>query len=347
MLANEEIVTMITALGTGIGTGDFELPKLRYHRVIIMTDADVDGAHIRTLLLTFFFRQMHPLVQAGHLYIAQPPLYKAKKGKKVVYLKDDRALTDHLFSEGASELKVKAEGRQSPIEGPDILVFLAATRSFLGTLEKVSRHVDVRVVHSFLEASRGVLPDMHDRAAMEAVLGATRSRLEALHRAEDLRLTRLELSQSEDWDAWEIDARTREGGVDRSTLVGWDFCHSGEMQELLRQYAEVQRWGRAPYAVVRPKGEELGFPTERELYSWVEAEAKKGYDIQRYKGLGEMNPDQLWETTMDPEVRTLVQVKLDDVVEAEKIFTLLMGDLVDPRREFIEQNALNVRNLDI
>ena len=347
MLGNEEIVTMITALGTGIGSGEFDREKLRYHRIIIMTDADVDGAHIRTLLLTFFFRQMSELVMNGHLYIAQPPLYKAKKGKKVVYLKDDTALTDYLFTQGAKNLTIEAAGRETPIGNEQVLPFLAAIRSLEGLLEKVSRQRDLRVLHAFLECFDGDRSILKDEQAMGVLRDKLKARLDTLYRGDDLRLTQLDLQHSEDFDAWELMARTRQSGVDKSTHLGWDFVTSGEMAELHRLHANVLSFGKPAFKVIREKGEPLEFATELDLYHWVDKESRKGYDIQRYKGLGEMNPEQLWDTTMDPEVRTLVQVKVDDVVEADEIFTVLMGDAVDPRRNFIEQNALKVRNLDV
>jgi len=347
MLANEEIVTMITALGTGIGPGEFDLEKLRYHRVIIMTDADVDGAHIRTLLLTFFFRQMTSLVTDGHLYIAQPPLYKAKKGRKVVYLKDDKALTEYLFDQGASDLRVQADGRSTVIDGPEIMGFLESIWQLNGLLEKASRQRDLRVVHSFVECFDGDSERLHNKASMQTVVDAMHELLSALYRPDDLRLTRLDLQHSEEFDAWEVVVRTRQSGVDYYTVLGWDFVTSGEMKELDRLHREVSEYGRAPYTLVRPKGDPIDFKTERELYDFIETASRKGYDIQRYKGLGEMNPDQLWDTTMDPDARTLVQVKLDDVAEAEEIFSILMGDAVEQRRNFIEVNALKVKNLDV
>ena len=348
MLASEQIVTMITALGTGIGPGEFDLAKLRYHRVIIMTDADVDGAHIRTLLLTFFFRQMTELVTEGHLYIAQPPLYKAKKGKKVTYLKDDAALTDFLFQQGASELQVEAQGRDDgPITAPEIYGFLGSIRELLALLEKASRQRDLRVVHSFVECFDGDPEKLHSEAAMQTIIEGMNELMLDLYRPDDLRLTQLTLQHSEEFDAWEIHVRTRDSGVDKYSHLGWEFVKSGEMKELTRLHREVFEYGQPPYRLVRPKGEPLDFRTERDLYTFVEAAASKGYDIQRYKGLGEMNPDQLWDTTMDPDVRTLVQVRLEDIAEAESIFSILMGDAVEPRRNFIETNALKVRNLDV
>jgi len=347
MLGNDEIVTMITALGTGIGPGEFDVEKLRYHRVIIMTDADVDGAHIRTLLLTFFFRQMHELVMNGHLYIAQPPLYKAKKGKKVVYLKDDKALTEFLFDQGARKLTIEAGGRTEPLKGDDVLAFLGSIRGLNDLLIRTAGQKDGRVMHAFLECYEGDKTVMMDKAKMESLRDRVKVRLEELHRADELRLTELDLQHSAESGAWELVARTRDSGVDKWTHIGWDFMSSGEMTELNRLYREVLSFGRPAFTVLREKGEPLEFATELDLYLWIDKESRRGFDIQRYKGLGEMNPDQLWDTTMDPEVRTLVQVKVEDIVEADEIFTILMGDAVDPRRNFIEQNALKVKNLDV
>ena len=350
MLGNNEIVTMITALGTGIGEGDFNLEKLRYHRIIIMTDADVDGSHIRTLLLTFFFRQMKDLVLGGHLYIAQPPLYKAKKGKRVTYLKDEKALTEHLFDAEAKSLTIRVAEpgtHGSELEGDDVLGLLNAIQAFLQMLEKVSRRHDLRLIHAFLESFDGNPETLRDRAAMETLLATMKSRLEALYRPDDLRLTRLELENDERYSAWEIFGRTRENGVDRHTHISWDFVTSGEFREVKRLMNAVAAYGAPPYTHVPSRGNETEYANERELFNRVDGDSRKGYDIQRYKGLGEMNPEQLWETTMDPEQRSLIQVKVEDLVEADDIFTILMGDQVDQRRTFIEDNALNVRNLDV
>ncbi|MBJ93165.1 MAG: DNA topoisomerase (ATP-hydrolyzing) subunit B [Rickettsiales bacterium] len=348
MISSQEIITMITALGTGIGPGEFDLEKLRYHRVIIMTDADVDGAHIRTLMLTFFFRQMPELVQAGHLYIAQPPLYKAKKGKgKAIYLKDDKALTDYLFERGAGDLTVEASGGVQ-IEGQQLLEFLAALRSYQALLSKVSRRSDNRVIQAFVDGFEGQTAEaLRDKTAMEGILSGLKQTLETRFRPDDLRLTQLELQHSDEFDAFEIHCRTRQGGVDRRTHIGWDFLHSGDFRQVQALHAQVNNVGRAPFRLIRQRGEPLDFDSSMALYEHVNADSRKGYDIQRYKGLGEMNPEQLWETTMDPTVRTLVQVRVDDLIEADEIFTLLMGDEVEPRRNFIQTNALNVQNLDV
>jgi DNA gyrase subunit B len=347
MLGNNEVVTMITALGTGIGTGEFDLEKLRYHRIIIMTDADVDGAHIRTLLLTFFFRQMTDLVMAGHLYIAQPPLYKAKKGKKSVYLKDEGALTEYLFKQGAANVRIDASGRDTVLEGAEVLSYLEATRTFLSMLSKVARRFDERVVYAFVESFSGSPDALADREGMEQVLAATKKRLESLYRADDIRLTQSDLVRSDSWEGYQLTIRTRQNGVDRLTILDHDFVRAGEFQQLRRFFETSQSYGHAPYTLHSGKADPVEYATAKQLYERIDKDSRKGYDIQRYKGLGEMNPDQLWETTMDPEVRTLVQVKVEDIIEADEIFTLLMGDAVEPRRDFIQTNALNVKNLDV
>ena len=351
MLGNNEIVTMITALGTGIGEGDFDLEKLRYHRVIIMTDADVDGAHIRTLLLTFFYRQMTDLVLNGHLYIAQPPLFKAKKGKRVTYLKDEAALTAYLFDAEAKSLTIRVatpgEDGATELRGERVMELLTAIQDFLEMLEKVSRRADVRVVHAFLEAWTGNQETARSREAMEALLARMKERLAALYRPDDLRLTRLELVHDDMYNAWEIHSRTRQAGVDRTSHLGWEFVTSGEFTEVMRLLNAVRAFGGAPYTHVPERGNESSYETERALFARVDGDSRKGYDIQRYKGLGEMNPDQLWETTMDPTKRSLVRVRVEDADDANRAFDTLMGDEVAPRREFIEKNALNVRNLDV
>jgi len=351
MLGNNEIVTMITALGTGIGVGDFNLEKLRYHRIIIMTDADVDGSHIRTLLLTFFFRQMTDLVTGGHLYIAQPPLFKAKKGKRVTYLKDEKALTEHLFNAEARSLTIRtstpgADGN-SEVTGEKVMELLTAIQDFLGMLEKISRRHDLRLVHAFLEVFHGDIEILRDRESTEALLARLKARVESLYRPDDLRLTQLELEHDDGYAAWEIHGRTRDSGVDRRTHIGWNFVTSGEFREVKRLMDHVASFGAGPYTHVPDRGNETVYENERALFARVDGDSRKGYDIQRYKGLGEMNPEQLWDTTMDPTRRTLVQVKVEDLVEADDIFTILMGDQVEQRRNFIEDNALNVRNLDV
>jgi DNA gyrase subunit B len=228
-----------------------------------------------------------------------------------------------------------------------VLAFLGAIRALSDLLDKTAGQKDGRVMHAFLECWDGDKAVMKDQGKMEALRDRLKARLEELHRADELRLTQLELQFSADFDAWELVARTRDSGVDKWTHIGWDFVTSGGMLELHRLHREVLSYGRPGFTVLREKGEPLEFATELDLYVWIDKESRRGFEIQRYKGLGEMNPDQLWDTTMDPEVRTLIQVKVEDIVEADEIFTILMGDAVDPRRKFIEENALKVKNLDV
>ena len=346
MLQHSEIQTIISALGCGIAD-EFDLERLRYGKTIIMTDADVDGSHIRTLLLTFFFRHMKPLIEQGRLYIAQPPLYKAKKGKKVVYLKDDKELTEYLFTQGAAGIRIEASGRDSSIEGTEVQAYLEAVRGFLASLERVSRRFDERVMYAFTESFSGDADTTGDRAAMEEVLAATKARLEELYRPDDIRLTQFTVDPSDEDEGHRLTFRTRENGVDRLTVIDRKLIGGAEFADLRRRFDAARTFGRAPFVLHSGKADPAEYATAKQLYERIDKDSRKGYDIQRYKGLGEMNPDQLWETTMDPEVRTLVQVKVEDIIEADEIFTLLMGDAVEPRRDFIQTNALNVRNLDV
>jgi DNA gyrase subunit B len=290
-------------------------------------------------------------VTGGHLYIAQPPLFKAKKGKRTTYLKDEKALTEHLFNAEAASLTIRTAGPgedgSSEVSGERVMELLTAIQDFLGLLEKVARRHDVRVVHAFLESFDGGTDQLRDRASMQELVARLKTRLTVLYRPDDLRLTQLDLEFDEGYSAWEIHARTRDTGIDRRTHIGWEFVTSGEFKEVKRLMERVRSFGAAPYTHVPERGNESEYATERELFGRVDSDSRKGYDIQRYKGLGEMNPEQLWETTMDPTKRTLVQVKVEDLVEADDIFTILMGDQVDQRRNFIEDNALNVRNLDV
>ncbi len=263
----------------------------------------------------------------------------------MVYLKDDSALTDYLFSQGAGDLRVDSStGR---LEGAFLIDFLSSVRALEAMLEKVTRRFDDRVVHAFLEIFGGDLGVLKDKGATQDIADRMKERLQGLYSPDNLRLTRLELEHSADFDAWEIHVRTRQRGVDRQTHIGWNYVQGGDFREVQRLHQKVVANGTGPYTLHRGKGEPLVFATERDLYARVDSDSRKGYDIQRYKGLGEMNPDQLWETTMDPGARTLLQVKVDDLIEADEIFTLLMGEEVEPRREFIQSNALSVQNLDV
>ncbi|WP_047258594.1 DNA topoisomerase (ATP-hydrolyzing) subunit B [Chromobacterium subtsugae] len=336
MLQSQEVATLITAMGCGIGKDEYNPDKLRYHRIIIMTDADVDGAHIRTLLLTFFYRQMAELVERGHIYIAQPPLYKAKHGKQERYLKDDYELNQYLLQLALEKAElIPAEGA-APLAG-DTLAEIA--RQFLLTravIERESRVIDPLVLEAMLKSGPLSLQSQTESTACIAAL-------QALLPAETIDL---QLLRDEKNDGHLVKIIRKLHGNVLVTVLDQNFLDSGDYAELkktgdllnnlLRQGAQVKRG-----ETVRPVAE-FG-----EALDWLLAEVKKGMNIQRYKGLGEMNPEQLWETTMDPTVRRLLKVRIEDVMGADDVFTTLMGDEVEPRRQFIEGNALIARNIDV
>jgi len=332
MLSSQEIGTLITALGTGIGKDDFDIAKLRYHRIIVMTDADVDGSHILTLLLTFFFRQMPEIVERGHLYIAQPPLYKVKRGKKELYLRNEAALQNYLLDEGTEEATLFLEQGGKSYTGKQIIPILRQLVEYRNLLDKVTgKGANEELVRLMLRL--GVPADLesldeidrHLARLSEAYPGGEYSRLDDGRYI--LRLGNIRHA---------IDHQFL------SVITSYEYRLLKESHRKVRDLfgtgiARVTFAGREPLETSRGL----------ELLDIFMNEAKKGLTIQRYKGLGEMNPEQLWETTMNPENRTLLQVKIEDAVEADNIFTILMGDQVEPRREFIETNALNVVNLDI
>jgi len=335
MLANQEILTIISALGCAVGP-DFDPEKLRYSRIIIMTDADVDGSHIRTLLLTFFFRQMQPLVEGGNLYIAQPPLYKIKRGKKEQYLKDDHALDDFLLESGCKNLKVlTSKGKE--ISGDAVVKLVDQMRKFTGRIERSERRVVPAVADSWY-AIGGHTVDRADKKAMNAIAKRLAEVLEQAH--PDLHVADLTLAHDVDLGTYTILVSTLRNGQQRISTLG-GAPEGKQMKAAVERLHEV-----APLpARLSETGDEIhGWAA---LFATIMAATRKGYEIQRYKGLGEMNPDQLWDTTMNPETRTLVQVGVDNMIQADHIFSVLMGDAVDPRRNFIQENALNVRNLDI
>ena len=340
MLGSAEIGTIITALGTGIGEEDFDLAKLRYHKVIIMTDADVDGSHIRTLLLTFFYRNMPELVADGHLFIAQPPLYRIKRGNEELYLKDDRALEDHLISEGLKEAAVElSSGEQQA--GEHLRETVDKARTIAGLVRSLLRRVDQRIVEQ--AAIAGALNEeilgQHAQPAAEYIA----QRLDAL--SPDL---------ERGWVGEAIDMADGPGFRFSRTMRGVTEIHT--IDQVLIRTPEARRLdemsshlqeGYAHPMTWRRKDFELVVKSPSELLEAVYAAGRKGLAVQRYKGLGEMNPDQLWETTLDPEVRTLMRVEVKDALEANEIFSTLMGEVVEPRRDFIQQNALKVVNLDV
>jgi DNA gyrase subunit B len=336
MLSSQEIGTLITALGTGIGRDEFNLAKLRYHKVVIMTDADVDGAHIRTLLLTFFFRQMPELIEAGHLYIAQPPLFKVTRGRSEVYLKDQAALDAYLIEAGL-EGAVLRLGSGVQLAGADLRRVVEEARVARATLNAFPTHYARHVLEQAAIAGalvKGVLDDDPQGTA-------------------DRVAARLDLIAAEYERGWQ-GRPTQDGGlrlwrtlrgVDEVRVLDGFALRSAEARRLAALTAGLQEVYGEPAQLVR-KDREQAIMAPSELLDAVTREGEKGLSLQRYKGLGEMNPDQLWETTLDPEARTLLQVRIDQFDEADEVFTKLMGDEVEPRREFIQSNALSVENLD-
>jgi DNA gyrase subunit B len=333
MLSSQEIGTLITALGTGIGRDDFNLSKLRYHKIIIMTDADVDGAHIRTLLLTFFYRQMPELVEKGHLYIAQPPLYKVTKGKQERYLKDQRALEDYLIDTGLEDATLRL-GSGEVRAGKDLRDVVETARSIQGILDSL---------HS--RYARFVVEQAAIGGVLDARIFAERSRGEEVAKEVAVRLDRVSEETERGWSGRFSDNEglvfTREvRGVKDVHVLDRPFLGSVESRRLNDRHAHLAEIYGLP-ATLRRKDTEMAVFGPSGLLKAIYDTGRKGLSLQRYKGLGEMNPEQLWETTLDRESRTLLQVKLGDLGEADEIFSKLMGDVVEPRREFIQDNALN------
>ena len=336
LLSSAEIATLITALGCGIGKEEYNPEKLRYHRIIIMTDADVDGSHIRTLLLTFFYRQMPELVERGHIYIAQPPLYRAKLGKEERYLKDEHELNAFMLKQALVDAAVYPSVQREPIAG-DTLAELA--KSYLlseAVIVRVSRWVDRDVLTAML---RGVQVDLSRRETAEASSSALMESIagNGIHISAhfDAKTERYQIRVE----------RTRHGNV-RVSFLDAEFLLSGDYAQI-QQTGELLRGLVGPGAYVQRAEKKHSVKDFPEAMHWLLAEVQKSMSLQRYKGLGEMNPSQLWETTMDPEMRRLLRVQIEDGIAADEIFTKLMGDEVEPRRAFIESNALGVRNLDI
>ncbi|NOQ52433.1 MAG: DNA topoisomerase (ATP-hydrolyzing) subunit B [Desulfuromonadaceae bacterium] len=333
LLTSNEIRTLITAMGTGIGKDDFDIAKLRYHRIIIMTDADVDGSHIRTLLLTFFFRQMPEIVERGHLYIAQPPLYKVKRGKKEIYLKDDEVLLEYLLDVGTDGVILDMDAGKKVLRGKQIIPTLRNILDFNQRFDKiVNRGVPGDILRMFLRGK--IRNGFSDKADLQPLA-------ERLREIEP----NAKFAVLEDPDRILVSFGNLHARIDRHTV---ETLSSHEYKLLLQAYKLVEDICQNGPAVLSTEGKsDLLIEDRKELLETFFSRAKKGQYIQRYKGLGEMNPGQLWETTMDAEKRVLLQVTIEDAVRADEIFTVLMGDQVEPRREFIERNALNVANLDV
>jgi DNA gyrase subunit B len=344
MLSSNEVATLITALGCGIGRDEYDPSKLRYHRIIIMTDADVDGSHIRTLMLTFFFRQMPELIEGGYVYIAQPPLYKVKKGKQETYVKDDPALEEYLTGIALDNAALYPTAEAAPIKGPNLEALINEYREVMRTIDRQSRVFPTAAMEQMI-----YLPSVDaEKLGDHAFMADWCQKLETRVNAATDKSRRHTITPVEDAERHiylpgiEVVAH----GVPRQYRITREFLESPD-------YARIRTLGEklqdllADDAYVQRNESKKPISDFAQAVDWLMAQARKGTNVQRYKGLGEMNPDQLWETTMDPEVRRMLQVTIEDAIAADQIFTTLMGDAVDPRRDFIEANALAVSNLDV
>ncbi len=338
LISSQEIATLITALGTGIGKDEYKPEKLRYHRLIIMTDADVDGAHIRTLLLTFFYRQMPELVEGGHIYIAQPPLYKIKHGKTERYLKDDQALNQFLLKLALEDSILVPRSGAAEISGAALEAFAREYLLAEAVINRLAHMIEPQVLHALVDANLSI--SLEDEAAAQASASALmraiggKADITVLARYDDAR------------ERWQLRLETMHHGNLKVGVIDDDLLGSGDYVQL-RKTAETLAGLYGPGGYVARGEKRQPVTSFSETMAWLLAEVERGVSKQRYKGLGEMNPEQLWETTMDPSVRRLLRVQIEDAISADEIFTMLMGELVEPRRNFIESNALAARNIDV
>jgi DNA gyrase subunit B len=381
MLAHEEIRAMITALGTGIAKEDFDPTKVRYGKIILMTDADVDGSHIRTLLLTFFFRHMQELIKRGNVFIAQPPLYSIKKGKSMQYIKDDDEFDKVMLKRAADGLIVRYGEGAAKLEGANLTRFMGVLKEYLNFFDKVNKRLrDESVTELLLKMDFSKHADFEgDKKTPSKKIEKLEKELKRLQK--DRKFKSVESSFDEEHNLWEVKVVNSQGS---EHTINWELASSAECRQLISKFKQIEPYLEPPFVVeaitkagaaskedeagddeaaesdeksekkgakAAPKHKAVIEPVEkataRELFEYVKKEGSRGYDVQRYKGLGEMTAPQLWETTMDPERRTLLSVKLEDIAECETIFTTLMGEDVEARRKFIEENALDVKNLDI
>jgi DNA gyrase subunit B len=379
MLAHEEIRAMITALGTGIAKDDFDPTKVRYGKIILMTDADVDGSHIRTLLLTFFFRHMQELIKRGNVFIAQPPLYSIKKGKSMQYIKDDDAFDKVMLKRAADGLTVRYGEGAAKLEGAALTKFMTVLKEYLNFFDKVNKRLRDDVVTELLPKM-----DLSKHVDFEGDNKNPSRKIEKLEKElkrlmKDRKFKSVDAAFDEEHNLWEVKFVSSQGS---EHVINWELASSAEFRQLISKFKQIEPYLEPPFVVeavvkgaaaageseedeaedadekpekkaakpaakLRAAVEPVEKATARELFDYVKKEGGRGYDVQRYKGLGEMTAPQLWETTMDPERRTLLSVKLEDIAECETIFTTLMGEDVEARRKFIEENALDVKNLDI
>jgi DNA gyrase subunit B len=337
LLSSQEIITLISVLGTGIGKEEYAPEKLRYHRIIIMTDADVDGSHIRTLLLTFFYRQMPELIERGHIYIAQPPLYKVKHGKSERYLKDEHELKQMLLQMALTDAELYTSGRGQPVKKEALEQVAKDYLLAEAVIERVSRLIDEEVLHALLR--QPVPLDLSDDKAAQKSAKALATVLTP-------RGMKVEAKYDDKTERNVLAVSRTQHGIVRQCYIDADFVQSGDYGQIKRT-AQVLQDLLGEGAYVKRGDKQQPVREFREAIEWLLGQVQREVGVQRYKGLGEMNPEQLWETTMDPKTRRLLRAQIEDAISAEEIFSTLMGDQVEPRRQFIETNALGVRNLDI
>ena len=349
MLSSQEVGTLVTALGCGIGNDEFDLAKLRYHWVIIMTDADVDGSHIRTLLLTFFYRQMRELIENGHVFIAQPPLYKVKRGRREQYVKDDEELDDYFLQSALEQARLYVNADAPAMLDASFEDLARRYQELMRRLEALARVYPVEVTRVMLDLPRLTLDDLGDEGRVREWAGQYAERLNGGGNGNgngNGRTTEVDVRADPEYAIhYPVVVVSAHGGTEE-TALGQDFFRSAEYAALCALADDLD--GLLEEGAFVARGERRQAVTSfGDVYAWMHAEARRGVDLSRYKGLGEMNPEHLWETTMDPEVRRMLRVTVDDAIEADRMFTTLMGDRVEPRREFIESNARLVVNLDV
>ncbi len=343
MLASDEIKNLIQAFGTGIGKDQFNIAKLRYHKIVIMTDADVDGSHIRTLLLTLFYRQFPELIEQGYIYIAQPPLYKYKKGKFETYLKDEKKLEEYLINNATQDSKISINGEV--ITGDAAKSLINKDTMYRRTLSYYDTHYDTDLLKFLIEETQLKTEDLSNRTRAEEIVNITLAHFKKL---ETTNLKHYSITIDEDVETKMLSLRFNVKTTSRTKKfkITPGFLKSPEYADLVNSYDGIKKYSKATFKIEREKDtREFGSLTI--FAEFVIQDGKQGAYIQRYKGLGEMNPEQLWETTMNPANRTLLQVKIEDTIESDQVFSILMGDQVEPRRKFVEENALNARNLDV
>ncbi|MDH0731261.1 DNA topoisomerase (ATP-hydrolyzing) subunit B [Pseudomonas sichuanensis] len=343
MISSQEVGTLITALGCGIGREEYNIDKLRYHNIIIMTDADVDGSHIRTLLLTFFFRQLPELVERGYIYIAQPPLYKVKKGKQEQYIKDDEAMEEYMTQSALEDASLHLDESAPAVSGVQLEALVNEFRAVMKTLKRLSRLYPEELTEHFIYLPKVTLEQLADKAQMDEWLKAFQLRLDNSQRSG--LVYKAALHEDKERNIWLPVVETTSHGLASYVTFNRDFFGSNDYRSVVALGENLGTLlGEGAYV---KRGERRKSVTEfKEALDWLMNESTKRHTIQRYKGLGEMNPDQLWETTMDPTVRRMLKVTIEDAIAADQLFNTLMGDAVEPRREFIESNALSVSNLD-